>query len=98
MRIADCPHTCLSRAHDKAEAEASAWIKEPMPPLQQAGFRERVRRTLADDDVVQHSHVDKRQRSLQSAGQNAIRARRLSASRRMLVRILCPVFLCAIED
>ena len=25
---------------EKAEAEASAWIKEPMPSLQQAGFRE----------------------------------------------------------
>lgn len=60
MRIADCPHTCLFHTHEKAEAEASAWIKEPMHSLQQAGFRERVRRALADDDVVQHSHVDER--------------------------------------
>ena len=86
MRIANCPHTCLSRAHEKAEAEASAWIKEPMPSLQQAGFGKRVRRALTDDDVVQHSYIDERQRSLQAVGQNAIRARRLSASRRMLVR------------
>ncbi|KKD57460.1 hypothetical protein VM57_06910 [Stenotrophomonas maltophilia] len=33
MRIAHCPHTCLSRAHEKAEAEASAWISKPMPSL-----------------------------------------------------------------
>ena len=74
MRIADCPHTCLSRAHEKAEAEASAWIKEPMPLLQQAGFRERVRRALADDEVIQHPHVDQRQRSPQRLGQRAVRA------------------------
>ena len=98
MRIAHCPHTCLSRAHEKAEAEASAWIREPMPSLQQAGFRERVRRALTDDDVVQHAYVDERQRCLQSVGQNAIRARRFSASRGVLVSVLCPVFLCAIED
>ena len=71
---------------EKSEAEASVWIKKPTPSLQQAGFRERVRCALANDDVVQHAYVDERQRSLQPIGQRTIRARRLCASRGVLVR------------
>lgn len=59
---------------EKSEAEASVWIKKPTPSLQQAGFRERVRRALADDEVIQHPHVDQRQRSPQRLGQRAVRA------------------------
>src|SRR3546814_16946879 len=77
MRIAHCPHTCLSRAHEKAEAEASAWIREPMSSLRQAGFRERVLDALADDEVIQHPHADQRQRGHKRLGKSAVSACRL---------------------
>lgn len=86
MRIADYPHYLLVLRQRKTEAEASAWIKEPMPSLQKAGFRERVRCAQADDDVIQHLHVDQCQCSLQVLGQRAIRVRRFGGTRGMLVR------------
>ena len=60
MRIAATPHTCLCRRKEKAEAEAPALIDETMRTLQQAGLRKGERGTLADDDVVQHPHIDER--------------------------------------
>lgn len=66
--------------------------------LQQAVLREGVRNPLANDDVIQYPNIDQRQRCLQLLGQRTIGARRLSDTRGVLVRVLCPVFLCAIED
>ena len=84
MRIADCPHTCLSRANEKRRPKPPAWI-EPVPLLQQAGFRKGEQGTLADDDVVQYPHIDERQRGLALLGQACDPRWTARNARRMLV-------------
>ena len=64
--------------------------------LQQAGFGERVRAALADDEVIQHPDIDGGQGTLQPLGDRTISGRGLGVPRGVLMRLLCPVFLCAV--
>lgn len=98
MRIAGTLHTCLVLPHGKAEAEAPAVISESRAFLQKTRLGERVRRALANHEMVEYPHVDKRQGRLQLLGQYAIRIGWLRGARGALMGVLCPVFLCAIED
>ena len=54
--------------------------------LQQAGFGERVRAALADDEVIQHPDIDSGQGALQPLGDRTISGRGLGVSRGVLMR------------
>ena len=54
--------------------------------LQQAGFGERVRAALADDEVIQHPDIDGGQGTLQPLGDRTISGRGLGVPRGVLMR------------
>lgn len=64
--------------------------------LDEAVEGERVRLALADHEVVEHADVDHVERLAQPLGQDPVGGRWLGTAGRMLVRLLCPVFLCAV--
>src|SRR3546814_12613583 len=58
----------------------------PLVLLQQAGFDERVRAALADDEVIQHPDIDGGQGTLQPLGDRTISGRGLGVPRGVLMR------------
>lgn len=85
-------------AHRRKETGAKGSRGDEMSALQQAGFGERVRAALADDEVIQHPDIDGGQGTLQPLGDRTISGRWLGGPRGVLMRLLCPVFLCGVDD
>jgi hypothetical protein len=56
------------------------------------GKRQRV--GAGNDDVIEQAHIDQRQRAFQCVGQHAICGARLRLAGGMVVRLMCPGFLC----
>jgi len=53
---------------------------------------------VGHDEVIEHANVHQRQNLLQGAREGFVGTRRLGRAAGVVVRLLCPVFLCAIED
>ena len=66
------------------------------PWSDQAAFGEGHGVASRHDDVIQRADIHQRQRLLEPLGQCLVSATRLWIAARVVVRILCPVFLCAV--
>ena len=66
------------------------------PWLQQTGLGEREGRPPANDEVVQQADIHTLQGRFQALGEHLVRRGRLGVPRGMVMRIMCPVFLCVL--
>ena len=61
------------------------------PPI--LSHRQRI--AIANDEMVEHPHINQFQRLLQTLGQHPVGLTGVTVARWMVVTVLCPIFLCA---